>query len=59
MSRETDLAALLRLEVTPPDYAGAWFWCGERFPDNPELAEACRWGAFQMAPNQPTAEWRA
>jgi hypothetical protein len=48
-------------EVTPPDYAGTWEWCGDRFPEDPNLAEACRWGAFEMTPAtiQPTTEWRA
>lgn len=47
-------------EVTPPDYAEVWAWCGDRYPANPELADACRWGAAEMSPaTQPTTEWRA
>jgi hypothetical protein len=47
-------------EVTPPQYADVWGWCGGRFPADPNLQEACRWGAFEMTPAtiQPT-EWSA
>ncbi len=41
-------------------YAGTWAWCGDRFPGQPELQEACRWGAFEMLPGAPVeTEWRA
>lgn len=48
-------------EVTPPDYAGTYTWCGDRFPGQPDLAEACRWGAYEMTPatTQLPTEWRA
>jgi hypothetical protein len=45
-------------DVAPPDYADVWSWCGARFPTDPNLAEACRWGAFEMTPTT-TTEWRA
>lgn len=48
-------------QPAPPDYADTWTWCGGRFPNRPDLAEACRWGAFEMTPatTQPITEWRA
>lgn len=40
-------------------YAETWAWCADRYPDQPELAEACQWGAFDMIYQTPTTEWRA
>jgi hypothetical protein len=45
-------------EVTPaPDawvrYIETSEWCNGRFPYRPDLQEACKWGAYEMLPEQP------
>lgn len=42
-------------DVAPPAYSDVWEWCGHRFPNQPNLQEACRWGAYEMTPT----EWKA
>lgn len=50
-------------EPTPlPDdqYAETWTWCADRYAGQPELVEACQWGAFGMIYQDPIEqEWRA
>jgi len=47
-------------EVTPPQYSDVWAWCGARFPGQPDMVKACRWGAYEMTPTTPApTEWRA
>lgn len=47
--------------VTPSgdQYAETWAWCADRFPGQPDLTEACQWGAFDMIYQTPTEEWSA
>lgn len=45
--------------VAPPEYSDVWAWCGQRFPNQPEMVKACRWGAYEMTPTPAPTEWRA
>lgn len=33
-------------------YTAVWDWCGVRFPYREDLQEACRWGAYEMLPDE-------
>ena len=34
------------------EYKAVWEWCGVRFPFRQDLQEACRWGSYEMLPEQ-------